>query len=448
MHTTLAATAIHLECIDGKDDHFIVELFPGDKKVFGGFEDESITRLKELENHGGVIIVSNENGVLKVDATDCAVPVKINGQIIAKASLKTKDILKIGNTIWKSINITEQIENTIETGKTSLTKGFGNILGLDELRDFKLSSLFSEVFKKHSLAETEEQLVTGTSKNTPSLTDIEISWAKPWLFSRIIIGSVILVALLTIGFTVFQNSKLVPGLIFIGTFVMPLATVIFFMEVNAPRNISIFLLTVLLFIGGVASMLMTLLISNNMEWLYMVFETSGAAVIEEPAKILILVLVVGKFVRYKWILNGLLLGSAVGAGFGAFESAGYAFDASRINDFSGMVDNIIVRGLLAPFMHVVWTANAAAALWIVKGDKPFSWDMLIEGRFLRVFLLSIATHFTWNADFSIMRLPYVVDVKYLLLGLLSWTVCFMLIQAGLKQLNQARHAEIERLSAD
>jgi RsiW-degrading membrane proteinase PrsW (M82 family) len=193
---------------------------------------------------------------------------------------------------------------------------------------------------------------------------------------------------------------------------------------------------------------MTLLISNNMEWLYRVFATSGAAVIEEPAKILILVLVLGKFVRYKWILNGLLLGAAVGAGFGAFESAGYAFESGLAYDFNTMVDNIIVRGLLAPFMHVVWTANAAAALWIVKGDKPFSWDMLADGKFLRVFLLSVATHFIWNANFSIMRLPYVGDVKYLLLGALSWTVCFMLIQAGLKQLNQARHAEIERLTAE
>ena len=448
MNTTLTATAIHLECIDGRDDHFRVELLPGEKRIFGGFDDETITRLKELENQGGVIIVTNENGSLKVDATDCAVPVKINGQIISRASLKTRDILKIGNTIWKSANIREHNDTVVGSGKGSITKSFGSMLGLDELKDFKLGSIFSEVFRKHSLSETEEQLVTGTSKNTPSLTDIEISWAKPWLFSRIIAGCVILSALLIIGFNMFENSKLIPGLIFIGTFVMPLATVIFFMEVNAPRNISIFLLTIMLFIGGVASLLVTLLVSNHIPWLYNMFEASGAAVVEEPAKILILVLVLGQSVRFKWILNGLLLGAAVGAGFGAFESAGYAFESRLAYDFSTMVDNIIVRGLLAPFMHVVWTANAAAALWIVKGDKSFSWNMLADGRFLRVFFLSMATHFTWNANFSILGLPYVGDVKYLLLGAFSWTVCFMLIQAGLKQLNQARHAEIERLSAD
>src|SRR5687768_3895471 len=152
MSTTLTVPAIHLECIDGRDDHFRIELLPGEKKLFGGFDDESITRLKELENHGGVIIVTNENGLLKVDASDCAVPVKINGQIISIAFLKTRDILKIGNTIWKSANTSELIEIDIQTGKNSITRGFGNMLGLDELKDFSLGNLFSEVFRKHSLS--------------------------------------------------------------------------------------------------------------------------------------------------------------------------------------------------------------------------------------------------------------------------------------------------------
>ena len=81
--------------------------------------------------------------------------------------------------------------------------------------------------------------------------------------------------LLVAGFNLFENQKLLPGLIFIGTFVMPLATVIFFMEVNAPRNISIFLLMLMLFIGGITSLLITLLVSENMTWLYETFNASG-----------------------------------------------------------------------------------------------------------------------------------------------------------------------------
>ncbi len=451
MSTAVATSALHLECIDGKDDHFVIQLEAGEKKVLGGFEDDTIIKLKELEHQAGAIIVSNENGQLTIDATDCTVPVKINGAITIKCVVKTTDILRIGNSIWKTVRIAEPevVANTDGTTKTSFTKGFGTMIGLDELKDFKISNIFSGVFKKHTLAETEEQLFTGTSKNIPALTDIEISWARPWLFSRLIVICIALTLLLILGFNRYENTNLLPGLIFIGTFMMPLATLIFYLEVNAPRNVSIFLVLLMLFIGGVTSLLVTLILSQPLEFLYKTFGAAAAAIIEEPAKILIVVLVLGKYVRFKWILNGLLLGAAVGAGFGAFESAGYAFNAYlHRGDVDDTVDSIVLRGLLAPFMHVVWTANAAAALWMVKGDKPFAWNMLGSGKFLRILALSIITHFIWNSDFTLIPLPLVKDIKFLLLGALSWTVCFMLIQAGLKQLNEARHAEIERLRAE
>ncbi len=35
-----------------------------------------------------------------------------------------------------------------------------------------------------------------------------------------------------------------------------------------------------------------------------------------------------------------------------------------------MVNNLILRGALAPFGHVAWTAIAAGAFWRVKGAQP------------------------------------------------------------------------------
>ena len=79
----------------------------------------------------------------------------------------------------------------------------------------------------------------------------------------------------------------------------------------------------------------------------------------------------------------LLIGAAVGAGFGALESAGYAFEAflrpvaseggqgGLTKGYNALVDNIVLRGFLAPFMHVIWTANAAAALWIAGAINLF-----------------------------------------------------------------------------
>lgn len=237
---------------------------------------------------------------------------------------------------------------------------------------------------------------------------------------------------------------------FVGAFAMPLATLIFFLEMNAPRNISIFLVMFMVFVGGFASLFMTLVLSNPLDFVYKAFDAAGAPFIEEPMKLLLTVIIVGSFVRYKWILNGLLFGAALGVGFGGFESAGYAFDQLFVQgqglNFDGIVDSIFVRGMLAPFMHVVWTANAAGALWLVKGDKKFSWVMLGDMKFLRVFISSVALHFIWNSNFSLIRIPVFADIKYLILGTISWVICFMLVQAGLKQLNDARKLEIDRLA--
>jgi len=86
-------------------------------------------------------------------------------------------------------------------------------------------------------------------------------------------------------------------------------------------------------------------------------------------------------------------------------------------------------------------------LWIVKGERKFSWNMLGDMRFLRVMFSSMILHMIWNANFGILPIPVFFDIKYPILGVLAWIICFRLVQAGLKQLNEARHAEVERLSA-
>ena len=446
---------IYLECIDGKDDHTIFEIPDGERLLLSGHGDDGSKAILELEGIEGHIALTNNQGVIFVDARDSFMPVKINGFVITSGALKVTDLLRIGNSIWKVAPAKGHDPSSAVANPHSIHDRFGGILGIEGLKDFKLKHIFSSVFKKHGLAEMEEQMVTGTSKNTPAITEIETGWARPWLFSRFIMVCLIITILLIIGFRIYGNPNLVPGLIFVGAFAMPLGTLIFFLEMNAPRNVSIFLVFLLLFVGGVASLLVTLLINDKFDIIDKTFGVAGAAFIEEPAKLLIVIGLMGKFSRYKWILNGLLFGAAVGTGFGAFESAGYAFSqiidplfrGIQVFNFDGVVDSIVLRGLLAPFMHVVWTANVSAALWIVKGDRKFSWVMLKDTRFLRVLASSVILHFTWNSNFGIIQIPLFGDIKYLILGLLSWIICFMLVQAGLKQLNKERQAEIDRLQA-
>src|SRR5215203_6612567 len=65
--------------------------------------------------------------------------------------------------------------------------------------------------------------------------------------------------------------------------------------------------------------------------------------------------------------DGALLGATVGFGFAALESAGYAFNA-LFSEQGGLslgtlVQTELVRGLLTPFGHGLWTAIAGAVLF-------------------------------------------------------------------------------------
>jgi RsiW-degrading membrane proteinase PrsW (M82 family) len=448
MQPTLDVQMIAIECIDGKDDHFSMVVTTEQPVIFASGNTDGRTFIRELEHMGGVIVFSNQDGKLFVDATESAVPVKINGNLVSRQFLLPSDVLRIGNSIWKVVTKENGSGQQPKAPAGSIKSHFNNLIGLAELRDFRLKDIFSQVFKKHTLSEMEDQLVTGTQSNTPAITDIETSWAKPWLFSRMLLVSTAVTVLLIIGFRTFENPNLLPGLIFVGSFAVPFSTLIFFLEMNAPRNISIFMVIALAFIGGVTSLFLALVFFSRLGFMSTIMGTSAAGVIEEPAKVLIVVLALGKIKRFRWGLNGLLFGAAIGTGFAAFESAGYAFRPILDGGgFDSVVDSITLRGLLSPFMHIVWTANAAAALWLVKGERQFEWNMLADPKFLRVMISSVILHMTWNANFTLLSIPVFLDIKFPLLGILGWMICFRLVQTGLRQLNEARHAEIARLSA-
>lgn len=427
-----APSPIHqvlLECIAGKD--IGRRILIADKPVsLGHIVYHPDLVIEALGKDDGYITAWIQEDILIIDGTPCLVPIIVNNDPVSISPLHEKDILHLGNSIWRARY------NKEHTGHFSDT--LSDLIGLEELQDFRLSHIFSEVFKKHTAEEMEEQLITGTTKHTPTLAELKVEWAKPWLFARLLGGSALLTFILFAGFEMFNNLYLIPGMIFVGSFAVPVSTLIFFLEMNVPRNISIFKVTGLLFVGGIASLILALIFFSNFNLFTSFLGASAAGIIEETAKVLIVAWLMGREQRYKWILNGLLLGAAVGTGFAAFESAGYAFRFILGGGVTAGGEIIMLRGLLAPFMHIVWTANAAAALWMVKGDKPFSWEMLQAPAFLRVFFAMVILHMIWNAPFGLLRLPIVQDVKFVLLGIVGWIICFRLVQAGLRQLNKAR----------
>lgn len=316
-------------------------------------------------------------------------------------------------------------------GNNRILRNFSDTIhkaaGFKEPIDIRLRDLFAETFKKHTEEDLEKLFITGTSATTPSMDELIDTWPKPWLFMRIFIIVAIVYAGFYVGFGYFQNLNLLPGLIIVGSFLMPVSVLIFFWEINALQNIPIYRVAYYVLLGGMLSLLIALLFFDTLGMLGQNVIFIG--LIEEAAKVLAVLFCLRKQ-KYPYILNGLLVGAAVGAGFAAFESAGYALRIG-LQDMNAMFSNIFLRGLLAPGGHIVWAALSGAAICMVKGHNKWEWSMLKDGRFVRIFLIVSALHAIWNSPLSGTLFPF----SYLLNTAVSWTIALAVISIGLKEVS-------------
>ncbi len=319
---------------------------------------------------------------------------------------------------------------------------FNEFAGLEKLEGFSLKELLGDIFKRHNPEEVEGFFTVGTPSTTPPVEEVDTTWPRPWMFFRALSFSAIIYFLFNVAWETFENINLIPGLMAVGTIAVPVSALLFFFEVNVRRNMSLYVIMRLVMLGGVISLIFSLVLFElplaNVKFL----GASVAGLIEEPGKLLALI-VVARSSRHGYKLNGLLMGAAIGAGFAIFESMGYAFRALLVSqgnkDF--MTDIILMRGVLSPFAHIAWTAISGAALWRVKGGRPFKLDMLKDGKFWHLFLVSVVLHMVWNSSFDP---PY--HLKCVALGAIAWVIIIALIQEGLKEIRQEKTEAMEHKS--
>jgi RsiW-degrading membrane proteinase PrsW (M82 family) len=303
-------------------------------------------------------------------------------------------------------------------------------LGLERIENFSIKKFFSESFKRHTVDEVEQMLIVGTATTTPAVNSTMAVMPTPWLFFWVFTRAMIVYLILLFSWNQFKETNVLPGLMFVGSFVMPFSILILFFELNTPKNISIFKVIQLTFIGGVIAILITFFLYSSFPNV-MILGAPSAGIIEEVAKLagLIMVLNAANEDRYPYRLNGLLLGAAVGTGFAAFESAGYALQSfSEVN--RTMLDNIHLRALMAPFAHIAWTAITASAYWIARKNHDGVIATITSWQFLKLFFVSVGLHMIWNMSFTG---PYFI--KFWFLGFVSWVVIISLAQSGLKELS-------------
>jgi RsiW-degrading membrane proteinase PrsW (M82 family) len=409
--------AVELRCVAGPDTG---------KSVWAGPTPTRLDREAGLSDPrlGAVeVVLIGDRVSLRVLEGD---PMLVDGRPAQGIELEKGNRLDIGSSTWQIGTAPMRIGDLT----SMLGDRLNQLANLEKLEGFSLSEMFSEVFHRRTAEEIDEYFLAGTTKTTPSLSEVETGWPKPWLFGRVLVFLAVVYTAFFISFRQFGNPRLLPGLILMGSLAVPFSTLILFFELNTPRNVSFIQVLKLFILGGVVSLFVSLLGFSvaDLSWL----GASSAGIIEEIGKLATVVLIV-RGQRNRFILNGLLFGAAVGAGFAAFESAGYAFwDAfARTGSIDETARTIMLRALLSPLGHVAWTAIAAGALWRVKGGKPFELSMLFDASFLKTFLIPVALHMLWNSP-----IPSPMYSKYLLLGFIGWLVVFGLVQEGLRQIKQ------------
>jgi RsiW-degrading membrane proteinase PrsW (M82 family) len=425
MERTMETPAMLLVCTGGPDNG---------KRLAVSDCPATIGRSSHCELASDDAEVAPEHLVLKLDGGKLSFKAVadttafLDGQRLAQGNLEPGQQLRIGRSLW-------QIQSSSHLGSDiySFIGGIGDrisaVAGVEKIEGFKLSDMLSEIWRKRTDEDMENYFAVGTPSNTPKLAEVNTGWPKPWFFFKTFILTALIYLGLRFAYDEFNNDNLIPGLLVVGSFVMPLTLLILFFELNVLRNVPLYQVIKLLLMGGVLSLILSLFLyqwtklGSSDNW----FGALGVGLVEETGKAAALLLVLNKL-KYRWILNGMLFGAAVGAGFAGFESAGYAYQYG--------LDVIATRGWETLCGgHVLWTALVGGALWRVRGDQPFNWVMLRDGRFLRAFALAVAMHMIWDAPWD----PP-LHAKEIALGFVVWVTLLGYVQFGLRQIRSAQSA--------
>ncbi|MDN4597771.1 PrsW family intramembrane metalloprotease [Leifsonia virtsii] len=213
-----------------------------------------------------------------------------------------------------------------------------------------------------------------------------------WWWKTLLTGLALWI--LTIVVTaVTRNTNLIPTLILLGSFLVPFCVVLFAIE-RVTGSISSLQLVLAFFVGGIFGVLGASLLEVNLHqsyWLYLL-----VGLIEELVKGVLLI-IIGWRVVPKTATQGALLGATVGAGFAAFESAGYAFNAAITTqgiDLVSLLQTEVLRAILAPVGHVLWTAVLGAVLFgAARGRDRFRFSFWIVLTYAGVAVL----HALWDS---------------------------------------------------
>lgn len=243
--------------------------------------------------------------------------------------------------------------------------------------------------------------------------------SRPSWVRIFVVGLVMWLATVVVAFAT-ANSNLIPTIILLGSFLTPITFVTYALGradevITAQRIFSAFIYGGLLGVLG-ASILESAFLRQQFGPIYL-----GVGLIEESVKLAVLWLLARRLPRYT-MRDGMVLGAAVGFGFAAFESAGYAFNAlfTRTGlSLPNLLETEVLRSILTPVGHGLWTAILGGVLFAAaaRHGRP-----RLTGAVLGWYVLVALLHALWDTSQAI--------AVWLTLQLTATPVQWLLIEFG------------------
>jgi RsiW-degrading membrane proteinase PrsW (M82 family) len=217
------------------------------------------------------------------------------------------------------------------------------------------------------------------------------------------------------------NPNLIPVVVLLGSFLVPVTFVVFAFERHADQVLTTQRILVAFVYGGVLGVLGASILEAEFLKQPSGLTYLGVGLIEEAVKLAALWVVAWRLPRYT-MRDGIVLGATVGLGFAALESAGYAFTAlftMQGLSLQGLVETQVLRGVLTPVGHGLWTAILGGVLF--RAAAPAG-RLRLSGGLVGWYVVVSLLHGLWDASRGI--------AVWLTLLLTATQVQWSLIQMG------------------
>jgi RsiW-degrading membrane proteinase PrsW (M82 family) len=244
-------------------------------------------------------------------------------------------------------------------------------------------------------------------------------WAPPW-WAVLLIG--IALWILTVGAAFFTgNLILLPSIVLLGSFLVPVTAVVWYLDHDPSPALSPQRIVTAFVVAGVLGILVASLVEFFFVYGPGPIGFLKVGLIEEFVKGAAIVLVAWG-IRSFATRDGIVLGATVGFGFGALESSGYALASLFVVQgqhltlsLTSVIFTELVRGVLAPFGHGLWTAILGGVIFHAasrKGHLRLTWSIVVA--YLGVALLHAAfDYFGSITTYVIVSIIGIVPLVYL-----------------------------------